>query len=394
MVVPWFIQRLLAITWWFLLGITLIRPSLTGLLSDPGGPLRHYFWPHLLGRTRLWKTCKLTTHLQDLPFFLTMLRRAIFLSLVVVLGCDFSAAISRARGHHHHKTKTKVQQSTLALSSTPRRHRRWRRIFFWNPVFKPSHDSLLKQNAEIDRLELPRIQDDAELEQLKLDGKLVPIVPSEALRVDPRLDPDRRYCRPWTLKFVQDLADAYHQQFGDQIQVNSAVRTVVVQKKLRRHNRNAAPAEGEIASSHLAGLTVDLQRRGMSKAEVKWVENYLIPMKAAGLVEPEEERRQWVFHIMVSSRYDEPDDRTGDKTEVAQSGTDELEDEDRPPTLQRAKQSLADAPDFLLPDLAPSAMPLMMVPSAVAPKPAEPGSVPGSIPAAAPVPASSNSGGQ
>jgi len=163
-------------------------------------------------------------------------------------------------------------------------------------VFKPSHDSLLKQNAEIDRLDLPRIQDDAELEQLKLDGKLVPIVPSEALRVDPRLDPDRRYCRPWTLKFVQDLADAYHQQFGDQIQVNSAVRTVVVQKKLRRHNRNAAPAEGEIASSHLAGLTVDLQRRGMSKAEVKWVENYLIPMKAAGLVEPEEERRQWVFH--------------------------------------------------------------------------------------------------
>jgi len=58
----------------------------------------------------------------------------------------------------------------------------------------------------------------------------------------------------------------------------------------------------------------------MSKAEVKWVENYLIPMKAAGLVEPEEERRQWVFHIMVSNRYTDPDDRTGDKTEVAQSG--------------------------------------------------------------------------
>jgi len=319
-----------------------------------------------------------------------MLRRALFLSLVVVLGCNFSAAITRARGHHHHKAKTKVQQSTLALSSSPRHHRRWRRIFFWNPVFKPSHDSLLKQNAEIDRLELPRIQDDAELEQLKLDGKLVAIVPSEALRVDPRLDPDRRYCRPWTLKFVQDLADAYHQQFGDQIQVNSAVRTVVVQKKLRRHNRNAAPAEGEIASSHLAGVTVDLQRRGMTKAEIKWVENYLVPMKAAGLVEPEEERRQWVFHIMVSNRYTEPGDKTGDQTEVAQRGTDELpDDDDRPPTLQRGMQSLADAPDFLLPDLAPSAMPSMMVPDAIAPKPAEPGSIP-----AAPAPASSNSGGQ
>ena len=28
-----------------------------------------------------------------------------------------------------------------------------------------------------------------------------------------------------------------------------------------------------------------LQRRGMTKAEIKWVENYLVPMKAAGLVE-------------------------------------------------------------------------------------------------------------
>ena len=279
------------VPWQFVRELTLILPGLTPPSPDLAVYLRHYFWTILLGGTRLWKTCKLTTHLQDLPFFPTMLRRALLLSLVVVLGCDFSAAITRARSHHHHKTK--VSQSTLTLSSTGRHHRRWRRIFFWNPVFKPSHDSLLKQNAEIDRLELPRIQDDAELEQLKLDGKLVPIIPSEALRVDPRLDPDRRYCRPWTLKFVQDLADAYHQQFGDQIQVNSAVRTVVVQKKLRRHNRNAAPAEGEIASSHLAGVTVDLQRRGMSKAEIHWVENYLIPMKAAGLVEPEEERRQW-----------------------------------------------------------------------------------------------------
>jgi len=321
-----------------------------------------------------------------------MLRRAFFLSLMVVLGCNFSAAITRARGHHHHKSKTKVQQSTLTLSNTSKHHRRWRRIFFWNPVFKPSHDSLLKQNAEIDRLELPRIQDDAELEQLKLDGKLVPITPNEALRVDPRLDPDRRYCRPWTLKFVQDLADAYHQQFGDQIQVNSAVRTVVVQKKLRRHNRNAAPAEGEIASSHLAGLTVDLQRRGMSKAEVKWVENYLIPMKAAGLVEPEEERRQWVFHIMVSNRYTDPDDRTGDKTEVAQSGTDELDDEDQPPTLQRApSSSVAAAPDFLFRSLVPSAAPLILTPDAVAPAPA---TAPPSMPSPPAAPESTNPGGQ
>jgi len=123
------------------------------------------------------------------------------------------------------------------------------------------------------------------------------------LRFDPRLDPSRRYSRPWTRDFVQDLSQAYYHRFHEQIQVNSAVRTVKVQKKLRRHNRNAAPAEGETASSHLAGLTVDLQRRGMTQDQVHWMERYLFYMKALGLVEPEEERHQWVFHIMVSGRY-------------------------------------------------------------------------------------------
>jgi len=83
------------------------------------------------------------------------------------------------------------------------------------------------------------------------------------------------------------------------------VRTVLVQKKLRRHNRNAAPETGETASSHLAGLTVDLQRRGMTKAQVKWMEEYLRPLKEMGLIEPEEERRHWCFHIMVAGSYDD-----------------------------------------------------------------------------------------
>ncbi len=113
----------------------------------------------------------------------------------------------------------------------------------------------------------------------------------------------RRYCRPWTRDFVEDLSQAYYRQFQAKIQVNSAVRTVKVQKKLRRHNRNAAPAYGDTASSHLAGVTLDLQRRGMSKEQVRFVQRYLFYLRALGLVEPEEERRQWVFHVMVSDRY-------------------------------------------------------------------------------------------
>jgi hypothetical protein len=182
-------------------------------------------------------------------------------------------------------------------------HHRFLHWTLWNPMFRPSHESLLLQNAEVDRMELPRIQDDDELEALKSSGALQEIIAGETLRFDPRLEPSRRFCRPWTRDFVQDISQAYYHRFHEQIQVNSAVRTVKGQKKLRRHNRNAAPAEGDTASSHLAGLTVDLQRRGMTQEQIQWMEQYLFYMKAVGLVEPEEERHQWVFHIMVSGRY-------------------------------------------------------------------------------------------
>ncbi len=201
-----------------------------------------------------------------------------------------------------------------------KRRSRFRRVL-WNPVFRPSRDSLLRQNEEIDRLELPRIQNQAELDELIARQELVPIVASQTLRFDPRLDPDRRYCRPWTRDFLDDLSEAYYQQFHASIQVNSAVRTVQVQKKLRRHNRNAAPEKGETASSHLAGITVDIQRRGMTKQQVAWMEQYLMPLKDQGLIEPEEERHQWVFHIAVSGRYAdlrEPDSVAGQQQDSAQ----------------------------------------------------------------------------
>jgi Family of unknown function (DUF5715) len=202
--------------------------------------------------------------------------------------------------------------SALHRINHPRRHRilqafrfRGLRGMLWNPLFRPSHDSLVRQNEEIDRLDLPRIQDDDELDALKASGELVPITASESLKIERGLDPSRRYCRPWTRDFVQDLAEAYYREFHAQIQLNSAVRTVTVQKKLRRHNRNAAPIDGDTASSHLAGITIDLQRRGMTKEQMRFVEHYLFYLNALGLVEPEEERRHWCFHIMVSDRYDD-----------------------------------------------------------------------------------------
>jgi Family of unknown function (DUF5715) len=226
------------------------------------------------------------------PRNLTTRWQFLFALIGVLVGAPNAALALRSVDPHHH----------AAHSHHPlRRMRHW----LWNPMFRPSHDSLLRQNQEVDRLELPRIIDDAQLEELKAAHELVPIEATETLRIEPSLDPSRRYCRPWTRDFVQDLAEVYYSRFHEQIQVNSAVRTVKVQKKLRRRNRNAAPAEGETASSHLAGITVDLQRRGMTKEQIRFVEYYLFYLRALGLVEPEEERRHWCFHVMVSDRYED-----------------------------------------------------------------------------------------
>ena len=121
---------------------------------------------------------------------LRLQRRLMLFLFLASVGSPLFAATTTASLHkrvHHFRR--------------PRLH--WTR---WNPMFRPSHESLLIQNAEIDRLELPRIQDDDELEALKASGALQPIIAGESLRFDPRLDPSRRYCRPWTRDFVQDIS--------------------------------------------------------------------------------------------------------------------------------------------------------------------------------------------
>ena len=137
----------------------------------------------------------------------------------------------------------------------------------------------------------------------KSRAELLRIRNTRYLRVDPRLHPSRHYCREWTLMFLEDMGKAFHKKFRKKIQINSAVRTVQQQRKLMRTNRNAAPIEGDRASSHLAGVTVDVAKKGLTYEQIKWLRKYLLEMKQLGLVEAIEERWQAVFHIMVSDRY-------------------------------------------------------------------------------------------
>lgn len=224
-----------------------------------------------------------------------MIRRIGLLVLILVLLTSvfsFAASIrspyrsSATRSRHHRARKAKH-----------------RRIIVWNPVLRGSRESMLRQNEEIDRLQLPRIANDLELQELELREELVPLHESSALSIASNLEPIRRYCRPWTRDFVEDLSQAFYEKFHKPIYLTSAVRTVEQQAKLRRSNGNAAPIEGDTASSHLAGLTVDIGKAGMSRRERAFVDQYVLQLQDAGLVEAAEERRQACYHIMVSDRY-------------------------------------------------------------------------------------------
>src|SRR5437773_2063421 len=121
----------------------------------------------------------------------------------ILLGIAVLAVLATGQAFAmRHSVPRRVHRTT-----TRRGHLRRLR---WNPLFRPSHESLLLQNSEINRLDLPRIQDDNELEALKASQDLVAISPSQSLRIDPRLDPDRRYCRPWTRDFLDDLSEDYY----------------------------------------------------------------------------------------------------------------------------------------------------------------------------------------
>jgi hypothetical protein len=212
-----------------------------------------------------------------------------------------------------------VRRSRVKLVRTRSTRRRGRiRRVVWNPVFRGSHELLVRENEQIDTLELPRIADDAELQLLEDSEELVPMNDSTYLSVSSIRLPDRRYCRPWAREFLQDMAAAYYDEFHTPLVITSLVRTAEQQKKLRRRNRNAAPEEGETVSTHLTGMSFDLYKRGMSRRQHKWVEAYFMPLKELGLIEPIEERRQPVFHVTVFDGYTEWRDSQVAPTDTAE----------------------------------------------------------------------------
>jgi hypothetical protein len=122
--------------------------------------------------------------------------------------------------------------------------------------------------------------------------------------VNPGLPENRRYCRPWTARFLADLAKEHAAAFHRPFQVNSAVRTVEYQKRLMRTTGNAAAAEGDVVSPHVTGSTIDIGKRGMPRTELAWMRRQLLALQNAGKIDVEEEFEQACFHITVYKAYE------------------------------------------------------------------------------------------
>jgi hypothetical protein len=167
------------------------------------------------------------------------------------------------------------------------------------PPLYGSREVLLHQNEMADHDGLTRVQDDADLLDLRREKKLVPLPESSALTVDYRLPENRRFSRPWTATFLAVLARDYYASFHSPLQVDSAVRTVAVQQRLVRTNGNAAPSTGDTASPHLTGQAVDIGKGGLTHTQIAWLRTYLQPLIDQGKIDVEEEFQQACFHISV-----------------------------------------------------------------------------------------------
>jgi len=108
------------------------------------------------------------------------------------------------------------------------------------PPLRGSLTSLERQNEKAEAEGLERIEDEEDLSDRIARKFLVPVPVSAALTINGNLPEHHRYCRPWTARFLADLARAHAAQFRGSLEVSSAVRTVEYQKRLIAINGNAA----------------------------------------------------------------------------------------------------------------------------------------------------------
>jgi uncharacterized protein DUF5715 len=110
--------------------------------------------------------------------------------------------------------------------------------------------------------------------------------------------------RPPALKVMEEVAAAYHAQFGRRLPVSSLVRPEQYQRALRRVNRNAVLID---TPPHSTGLAFDIDFRYMTAAEQSFVMDKLAELKRNGRIEVIRERNA-NYHVFAFLNGTRPND--------------------------------------------------------------------------------------
>jgi hypothetical protein len=183
----------------------------------------------------------------------------------------------------------------------------WLSVPTWartHKMFPANGGSVARENAVADSLGYERYETATQMQAGIDSGRLVPV----PITVTPKLPSNRRYVTPEAADFMLQLDADFNRATGKYLIVDSAVRPADVQKKLRRINRNAAPANGARASSHERGTTFDLAQKvyngrdyvNMRRGEYRWLLLRLMYYRETGRILVIEERG--CLHVFVGRR--------------------------------------------------------------------------------------------
>lgn len=180
------------------------------------------------------------------------------------------------------------------------------RVAHGHPLLKGSPASQIKQNEEADRVQLVRVANNVELEELVASGLIIQIPDIPGVRINERLPERFRFVRPWVVAFLTDLGKDFKERFGEEFQINSAIRTVEYQIHISKRNKNAAAVTGPKRSSHLTGAAIDIAKLPLTREQIVWLQVRLVALEKEKKIEATEEHHQAVFHIMVFPEYVAP----------------------------------------------------------------------------------------
>lgn len=191
----------------------------------------------------------------------------------------------------------------LMLALPALAHLRQGALALYAPPLTAAAGNLQRENAQADRQRLSRMRDLRMVRRFVRAGLLVPLPAAASTHWVSGVPASLRVARPWTKRFVEQLARGLYDLFSTRLKITSLTRTVNVQRSLRAWNGNAAPARGENRSSHLTGASVDISKQPLTTREIGWFRQVLGRLARRRLLHAIEEFQQPHFHVMVFKDY-------------------------------------------------------------------------------------------